>query len=698
MADPLAPYKQHGVRFSRTSGSDAVGDCPWCASRPGSSSRGVGKFLARTDGEVWRCVTCPGQGNVQGFLREVAVRNAQAAQVSNLRRLANNRGGLDVRTLRAWGVGTSGDGFTYPAFILQEDGSPAVADVRRYKPGGKPYSTSGGHAGLMTACKAGAPALTGSRVVWLCEGEWDGMALWRALREAGIQDDVFAVPGATTLPQKAVGFLSGKDVVLLYDNDHAGKAGTERAWSKLAGYAASLRRIVWPEGLPDGYDIRDLWMEVRDGKRLHLSIVEKLTGDAPEGIVKAGVQAQVASAQDKIDPDAEGASPRDTLKAYRKWLEIDQPDMLDVVFGTVLANRMDIDPLWLFVVAPPGGGKSEILMSLSACPMVHCSTGLTSHTLISGFNFGGADPSLLPKLLGRTWIVKDFTTVLALNQLARDEIFSVLRDAYDGRVEKPFGNGVMRRYEGRFGIVAGVTGKIDSVTTQNAVLGERFIRWRSRHRGKVMVGSDVIMKAMENLTGETEMREDLRKAARKVLDREVRREHYPKIPRWFMERTKELAQWVASMRGVVERDRYAGSTSVIMAKPSVEVATRLAKQFCTLGLGIGVYRKLKELDESVYQIIAGVGRDTCPDRAEEITRSLYSFGGSGTSREIANDCRFPVETVRWVLQDMELLGLAKKEKGTDGRYRLAEAIETLLKRLKLYDGDRAWKHAPKEGE
>jgi hypothetical protein len=199
------------------------------------------------------------------------------------------------------------------------------------------------------------------------------------------------------------------------------------------------------------------------------------------------------------------------------------------------------------------------------------------------------------------------------------------------------------------------------------------------------------MRALDNLTGETEMREDLRKAARRVLDRAVERKHYPKIPLWFKQRVIELAQWVSSMRGVVERDRFVGSSSVISSKPSAELGTRLAKQFCTLGMGIGVYRKVEELDEEIYAIIAAVGRDTCPDRAEEVVRSLYAMGGEGQVRAISDDTRFPGDTVRWVLQDLDLLGLVRRRKGVEGVYALADSTASILKRLKLYDADKAWR-------
>jgi hypothetical protein len=713
-APVTAAYEQHGVaNVSRSSSGEWIGDCPWCASRADSGSKGKQKFCIKSDGELWKCLTCGVSGNAQQFLARSIAHSQKRAGPKALEALGAARGGLRPETLKAWGIGVCNGGYVYPQWQPGANGDAIVSDVRRYKVGGRPMATTGGKAGLMTTHGDRVGDDTTGGTVWLCEGEWDGMAWQQALTDAGIDERVFAVPGASALPQKCLAWLSGKDVVLLYDNDSPGQDGARRAWKKLEGFARSMRRLEWKPGLPDGYDVRDLWKENGcDGKKVVAAIrralvdvpIAEVTGDpdevvgAAKGRAAAKAPTMTATARDKIDPDGKGITPAEAIKCYRKWLELDDPEMLDVVFGAVLANRMDVDPLWLFVVGPPGSGKSEMLMSLSDCPMVQCSTGITPHSLISGMNTGGGDPSLLPKLMGRTWVVKDFTTVLSMNQTARDEIFSVLRDAYDGKIEKVFGNGLVRKYEGRFGVVAGVTAKIDGVSAQNVVLGERFIRWRLKPKGRVLVGAKVVMRALDNLCDETRMRDELRKTARRILDRKVSREQYPDIPRWFKSRVVELAQWVASMRGVVERDRFSGSTGIISSKPSTEVATRLAKQFCTLGLGIGVYRGLAELDEAVYSAVASVGRDTCPDRAEEIIRVLYVMGGKGSTRDVAEESRFPYDTARWVLQDLDLLGVVRKERGSDGVYILTEAVQGILDRLKLYSHDKAWRRADPDAE
>lgn len=706
MTNRFGTYEQHGAKLSNPTGDgERHGTCPFCRTRKSSTSKGAGKFYVRADGEVWSCKACSRSGNRQTFMAQITDWHVKNTTPAMLRALSADRGAIEVGTLRQWGIGFDGSQYVYPAWSTRPGGALCVSDARRYTLGGRPMSTTGATAGLMMPTNKGLPALQGTPTLWVCEGEWDGMAWFETLRGMNVQDDVVAVPGASTLPQKMLGIFHKRHVRLLYDNDNAGREGMARAADKIkSAGAASVCVITWPKGTVDGFDIRDLYKQKQREPRAIFDAVQGMVHPytpkprtQPGAPGSAGVMPGATAApspSDEIDPKGKGMHPRDVLKRYERWLKLAQPEMLDLVFGSVFANRMDVDPLWMFLVGPPGCGKSELLMSLYDAPSVHCSTGISSHSLISGMNMqAGTDPSLLPKLIGKSWIVKDFTTVLGMNQLARDEIFSVLRDAYDGRVEKPYGNGVTRIYEGRFGIVAGVTNKIDSVTAQNAVLGERFIRWRARHTGRVLAGSDVIMRALDNIGGETSMRDDLRDVARRVLNRPLTRAQYPKIPNWFKERVVELAQWCASMRGVVERDRFTGSSNVISSKPQAEIATRLAKQFCTVGMGIGVYQMKTELDEDVYRIVAQVGRDTCPDRAEEILRALYIIGGQGNLKEIAAQSRFPTETVRWVLQDMNLLSIVNQRKGLDGVFTLSKSVETILSNLKLYENDRAWARA-----
>jgi hypothetical protein len=80
---------------------------------------------------------------------------------------------------------------------------------------------------------------------------------------------------------------------------------------------------------------------------------------------------------------------------------------------TVVANRMPDDPLWMFLVAAPSSGKTEVLRALSGAPDVYPLSSLTPQTFASGFEKRDGETSLLPQLSSKTMVMKDFGTVLS---------------------------------------------------------------------------------------------------------------------------------------------------------------------------------------------------------------------------------------------------------------------------------------------
>src|SRR4030095_14598080 len=52
-------------------------------------------------------------------------------------------------------------------------------------------------------------------------------------------------------------------------------------------------------------------------------------------------------------------------------------DAVDIALAVIIANRMTTDPLWVFLVAPPSSGKTEIINSLQDVPDVFTLSTLT---------------------------------------------------------------------------------------------------------------------------------------------------------------------------------------------------------------------------------------------------------------------------------------------------------------------------------
>lgn len=654
-------FCDHGVVFSKAAGNQIVGKCPFCNRKD--------HFYVNKDTGLWDCKHCRKSGNVYAFLDRRCTANADLLRGNKAVSLSRDRG-ISMRTIRKWRVGWDGTCYTIPCNV----GGKCI-DARRYRIGEKSISTSG--------CKIWFSGhVTDSDTVWVCEGEWDGMALYEVLRGAGCNDSIVTVPGAGSLPRNYGDMFDDKIVKVVFDNDNAGKDGMIKIGQTLMT-CKSIKFINWPDGLPDGYDVRDMYLEHGDKMP---SKLDNLMSDSIKG-----APLPVAYTE-KLD--GKSVKYTDVVARYRKHLYLPNAEAINVLYGSVFANRLGGDPLWIFLVAPPGATKTELLMSLSDAPLITTITTLTPHALISGANLsGGTDPSLIPKLNNKVLVVKDFTTILAMQPTRRDEIFGILRDAYDGECEMVFGNGIHRKYKSKFGILAGVTPAIERFSSTHSMLGERFLKYRVRHSKSIKAGEHIVRAAMRSINKETAMRDAMKEIAQECLSYNV--SFTPEIPKSTESRIIMLANWVSNLRGVVERERY---TQIVEAMPTREVGTRIGKQLGKLSMGIAMFQGKHHVDDDIYQTIVSVAKSTVPDRVEVLVKHLFLRGGDSyaSTRELAEWCSLPQTTVLALLQDIQLLNLVQKDgKSKISKWRLSRAMLRLMRPLKLYVTEGEWGHTKK---
>ncbi len=630
-----------GVEWESESADQVIGTCPFCGKRM--------HFYASTKTALWDCKRCGKSGNIFDFLTEITQAKAGNLSKKDLHILKQTRG-LDEKSYTAWGIFKIGDEYYLPEYNPR---SGMVTSIQAWSPGKRPRTLPGTKHGVFMPND-----VSESGVVWLCEGIWDAIALWECLRSRGKNDIVYGLPGATTFPKSLISTLAKKDVRVVFDNDKGGEAGQTRAVMLLKPVAGRLTLGQWPDGIPNGFDIRDLALKYgTSSKRMYKAIRTLIGGN------------------NRHPTTTKRYTREEVYQAFSKWLSLPGDEILQVVFGTCIANKLPKgDPVWMFIVAPPGGTKSEVLMSLTDGEQIETITTLTPHSLISGMILqGGGDPSLLATLDGKILVIKDFTAIIGMNPVSRDEILSLLRDAYDGRCEKRFATGIVRRYEVSFGLLAGVTPAIDGISRITTLLGERFLKYRPI--GKRV---EAIERALQNMIKGESMRTELKTVAKTVVDADIRK--IPTIQDDIAKRLVALARWVAALRGAVMREGYSGR---VMQKPVPEYGTRLVKQLGKLALGIAIYCGKKEVDFDVWEVVKKVGKDCVTAHIEEMFRLMYSSPEHLSVVELARKTQMPFESTKTYVEDLCLLGVLEPSE-LRGRYKVSNKMKGLTRYLEMY--------------
>jgi len=145
------------------------------------------------------------------------------------------------------------------------------------------------------------------------------------------------------------------------------------------------------------------------------------------------------------------------------------------------------DPLWGWIIGPPGSMKTEVARSLDGHHRTYFLSSLTPSALISGYEKeDGSDPSIVKDWDRNVVVIKEFTSIIQLPDAHVRQIFGDLRSVYDGCHGKAFGTVGLRRYTNlRFSLLACVTPAIDKYTLVHTDLGERFVGFRLARGGTV---------------------------------------------------------------------------------------------------------------------------------------------------------------------------------------------------------------------
>ncbi len=263
--DSLRPYIFNGIDLTwKDKDKNAIGECPFCGR--------ADKFSVLKETGQFNCLVCGEHGNASSFL---SILFPTFDETPDYAKLVTERGLLSTEVLQQWQVLKHPfvDCWCIPGF--NEKGK--LTQVYQYR------NTADGKRLLPTPTLGhqlfGVSLFDVSQTTtYLCEGPWDGMALWEILRGTGSLENVVAVPGCNVFKEKWALLFAGQDVKILFDNDCPRKHPKSNKKIDPPGYTGALRTaqilsegkktpnsieiLTWGEDgynqqYRSGYDVRD---------------------------------------------------------------------------------------------------------------------------------------------------------------------------------------------------------------------------------------------------------------------------------------------------------------------------------------------------------------------------------------------------------------------------------------------------------
>jgi hypothetical protein len=351
----------------------------------------------------------------------------------------------------------------------------------------------------------------------------------------------------------------------------------------------------------------------------------------------------------------------ETLKVFDRWLLLPNHDPVLAALGTVAANYLPGDPVWLGLIGPPSSAKTEILNSTSRLPRVMPEGTLTQASLLSGTprkqRDKGAKGGLLQEI-GDFGIIalKDFGSILSMRPDTKAETLQALREIYDGRWTRQLGTdgGKRLHWEGKLGLIFAATGVIDSHYSVIAAMGDRFLLSRL-----VPVQNGQFERALQHVgAAGKRMRQELAEAVAHLFA--GRRTDAREITKAEIARLDETIALAVRLRGPVERDRHSREIEAVFGS---EGPARLGLMLERLLAGLDVLGVEREQALDVVEAVAMHSVPPIRRSAYEIVKKYHDVG----TADVAIGLGLPTNTARRALEDLAAYQLVERHSQGQGK-------------------------------
>jgi hypothetical protein len=351
-----------------------------------------------------------------------------------------------------------------------------------------------------------------------------------------------------------------------------------------------------------------------------------------------------------------------TIETFEHWLHL--PDLTPVlaVLGAVAANKLEGDPVWLGIVAPPSSAKTEILNALSMLPDIYPAATMSPASLLSGTSKKERAASSKGGLLREVGefgilVLKDFGSILSMHRDARAETLAALRELYDGEWTRHVGSdgGQTLHWAGKLGLVFGATPALDAHHAASSALGERFLLCRLPDAEQVQLRRAFAHSGKQTKT----MRHELAEAVA-ALFAGACADPEP-LSSSEMDELEKIVWLAVRLRSAVQRDGYSREIEFVHG---TEGPARLGLTLERLLAGLsslGVDRA------RAFDVVRRACMDSVPPLRRRAHAWLSEIGTPQSTQTVGNAIGLPTNTARRVLEDLAAYGLVERESQGKGK-------------------------------
>ena len=346
------------------------------------------------------------------------------------------------------------------------------------------------------------------------------------------------------------------------------------------------------------------------------------------------------------------------IKEYTDVFYLENTDLIPLVCAVAAQSVVAGDPVWLWLVGGSSSGKTEVINAIESVKFVKQISTLTENTFLSGAKAkNGKEVSLLKEIKNGCICMKDFTSILSMNNEKRAAILGQMREIFDGRFTKATGTGDFLDWTGKINFIAGVTEAIHSDSDQFNQMGTRNLFYTLPEQDRIKT----TFRAIQNTDKIKRLREHLKEVFAEYIMyivQEAHKKHHV-IPEDIQSNIVYLTDFVSRATTGVTKN-YRGEMQLVLS-PNMPMrnaaqAAGLGSMFMVMNGGV--------LPDWGERIIYKTAIDCIPKQRLMVLRVLAKYREC-TTKAISMNLGYEVDLVgRW-LADLDALRICKRVMNVD---------------------------------